>query len=117
MNTPVSRSECLSQYNWGDGCYGWNFVDTEALSIKQELMPPDTSEQMHYHDEATQFFFIIKGAATIIIDDEEIALKPQQGIEVKPLQKHCISNKGQTDLEFVLYSHPSTNNDRVNCEK
>ena len=61
MSNPVfSRSECLSQYRWGDDCHGWNFVDTDALSVKQELMPPDTAEQLHYHEKATQLFFILK---------------------------------------------------------
>ena len=41
---------------WGDDCYGWNFVDTDALSVKQELMPPDTAEQLHYHEKPPSIF-------------------------------------------------------------
>ena len=110
----VSKSNCINQYSWGDGCYGWNFVDTEALSIKQELMPPDTAEQLHYHDKANQFFFILTGKANFIIDGVEHILKPNEGIEIKAGQKHFISNKNDGDLEFILYSQPSTKNDRVN---
>lgn len=44
MNTVFSKGECLEHYTWGDDCHGWTFVDTEALSVKQELMPPDTAE-------------------------------------------------------------------------
>jgi mannose-6-phosphate isomerase-like protein (cupin superfamily) len=113
-NTIFSKSDCVSHYKWGDDCYGWNFIDTDGLSIKQELMPPDTSEQLHYHDKATQVFFILKGKAVFTIDGEETELKPEQGIEVKPGQKHFISNKEQDDLEFILYSYPSTKNDRIN---
>lgn len=109
-----SKSDCLSHYKWGDDCYGWNFIDTDALSVKQELMPPDTAEQLHYHEKATQVFFILKGKATFMIDDEECVLKPEQGIEIKAGQKHFISNKEQNDLEFILYSYPSTKNDRIN---
>ncbi|WP_462265476.1 cupin domain-containing protein [Mucilaginibacter sp.] len=116
MNEPVSRGNCLGQYKWGNDCYGWNFVNSDSISIKQELMPPDTAEQLHYHQKATQFFFILKGTAIMTIDGEETLLKPLQGIAIKPLQKHCISNKGGADLEFILYSHPSTNGDRINCE-
>ncbi len=117
MNNPVSRGDCLGQYNWGDGCYGWNFIDSDAVSIKQELMPPDTAEKLHYHQQATQFFFILKGTAVVVVDGNETLLKPLQGLEIKPMQKHFISNKGSADLEFILYSHPSTNNDRINCEQ
>jgi len=113
INPVFSRSECLSHYRWGDGCYGWNYVDTAALSIKQELMPPDTSEILHYHESAAQFFFILKGRATFTIDGQTSVLKPEQGIEIKPGQKHFVANKESSDLEFILYSTPSTKNDRV----
>jgi len=111
-----SKSECLSHYKWGDDCYGWNFIDTDALSIKQELMPPDTAEQLHYHEKSSQVFFILKGKATFTIDGIESVLKPEQGIEIQPGQKHFISNKENSDLEFILYSTPSTKNDRINIE-
>jgi mannose-6-phosphate isomerase-like protein (cupin superfamily) len=114
LGTPLSKGNCLNQYTWGDDCYGWNFVDTDALSIKQELMPPDTSEKKHYHEFANQFFFVLKGKATFNIDGNEQVLKPHQGIEIKAGQKHFISNRSDTDLEFILYSQPSTNNDRHN---
>jgi mannose-6-phosphate isomerase-like protein (cupin superfamily) len=109
----VSKSNCLNQYTWGDDCYGWTFVDTPALSVKQELMPPDTSEKLHYHEYATQFFFILKGRAKFMIDGVEQILQPNEGIEIKAGQKHKISNSNNDDLEFILYSQPSTNNDRI----
>jgi mannose-6-phosphate isomerase-like protein (cupin superfamily) len=112
----VSKSNCINQYTWGDGCYGWNFVDTVALSIKQELMPPDTAEKPHYHEKANQFFFILTGKANFTIDGVQHILKPTEGIEIKAGQKHFISNKNTGDLEFILYSQPSTKNDRVNLD-
>jgi len=110
----VSKSNCLNQYTWGDDCYGWTFVDTPELSIKQELMPPDTSEKLHYHEYADQFFFILKGRAKFDIDGTERILKANEGLQIKAGQKHRISNVTDTDLEFILYSQPSTNNDRIN---
>ena len=77
-------------------------------------MPPDTAEQLHYHEKATQVFFILKGRAIFTIDGVESELKPEQGIEIKPGQKHFIANKERSDLEFILYSYPSTKNDRIN---
>src|SRR5579872_4691646 len=114
QGAPFSKNNCESHYKWGDDCYGWNYIDTDALSVKQELMPPDTAEQLHYHERATQVFFILKGRATFVIDGVETELKPEQGIEIKPGQKHFISNKERSDLEFILYSSPSTKNDRIN---
>ncbi|HVW13216.1 MAG TPA: cupin domain-containing protein [Mucilaginibacter sp.] len=114
ISTIFSKSDCISHYKWGDDCYGWNFIDTDELSVKQELMPPDTAEQLHYHEKATQIFFILKGRAVFTIDGVESELKAEQGIEIKPGQQHFISNKEQSDLEFILYSYPSTKNDRIN---
>ena len=115
MNTVFSKGECLEHFIWGDDCHGWTFVDTEVLSVKQELMPPDTAELLHYHEQARQVFFILKGRALFIIDGEQTELREQQGIEILPGQQHFIANNQQNDLEFILYSYPSTKNDRINC--
>jgi mannose-6-phosphate isomerase-like protein (cupin superfamily) len=112
-NTVFSKSDCLDHYTWGDDCHGWTFVDTDALSVKQELMPPDTSEKSHHHEHATQLFFILKGRATFSINGLVTELREQQGIEIKPGERHFIANHQRSDLEFILYSHPSTKNDRV----
>jgi mannose-6-phosphate isomerase-like protein (cupin superfamily) len=111
----VSKDDCLSYYQWGGESHGWNFVDTDAMSVKQELMPPSAVEQLHYHEHATQFFFILKGTAMFFVDGDMKVLNAHQGIEIKPGQKHRVSNHSETDLEFILYSHPSTKNDRINC--
>ncbi len=115
-NSTFSKSDCISHYKWGDDCYGWNFIDTDKLSVKQELMPPDTAEQLHYHEKSTQVFFILKGRATFTIDGVESELKPEQGIEIKPGQQHLVANRETSDLEFILYSSPSTKNDRINIK-
>ena len=116
MNTVFSKGECLDHYTWGDDCHGWTFVDTDALSVKQELMPPDTAEKLHYHEKATQFFFILKGRAKFKIDGEEVELREQQAIQIDPKQKHCIANHQNTDLEFILYTYPSAKNDRIDIK-
>ncbi|MGI4022853.1 MAG: cupin domain-containing protein [Janthinobacterium lividum] len=113
QNTAFSKSECISHYTWGDDCHGWNFIDTEELSVKQELMPPDTAEKRHYHENATQIFLILKGRAVLSVDGIESELREQQGIQINAGQKHFIANKNNTDLEFILYSYPSTKNDRI----
>ena len=113
QNAVFSKSDCLDHYTWGDDCHGWTFVDTKALSVKQELMPPDTTEKLHYHEKATQLFYILKGRATFSIDGKVTELREQQGIEINPKQQHFIANHNHTDLEFILYSYPSTKNDRI----
>ena len=59
----INKEKALQHYTWGDNCDGWVLVDTEQLSVKQERMPQQTFETLHYHEKAQQFFFILKGIA------------------------------------------------------
>lgn len=100
-------------YTWGKLCDSWVLVDTEALSIKQESMPKDTREKLHFHANAQQFFFILKGEATFYIDNEKIILNEQKGIKINANEKHYIANEMNEQLDFLVISQPSTNNDRI----
>jgi len=112
----VSKYKPLKHYVWGDGCDGWNLAEEDNLSIKQERMPAGTAEAKHCHQRAQQFFFILKGMASFEIDNSIINIKSGEGLHIKAGIIHKISNNGTEDLEFLLCSQPSTNNDRVNCE-
>jgi Mannose-6-phosphate isomerase len=111
----VSKYKFLSHYKWGDDCDGWNLVDEEAISVKQEKMPPNTSEILHYHNQAQQFFYILNGTAEVEIDGKSIKLVSGEGLHIKAGISHRIFNSGPQELEFILCSTPSTMNDRFNC--
>lgn len=104
------------KYVWGDNCEGWYFHKHSELTIIRETMPPGTSEQLHYHKKSLQFFFILSGEALFEIDGEIILLNSNEGITVKPGLKHCIKNNSETDLEFLVISHPESHDDRINVE-
>ena len=108
----VSKNTPLRHYIWGDVCDGWVLVDTEDLSVKQERMPPNTAEALHYHKYSQQFFFILSGIATFEVESQSIKVSAGEGFHIKAGEKHRIINEGDKDLEFVLSSQPSTNNDR-----
>jgi len=108
----VSKKNPLQHYQWGDGCDGWVLVDTEALSVKQERMPPNTAEALHYHKHSQQFFFILRGTATFEVESQTFRVTAGEGFHVKAGGKHRIINEADEDLEFVLSSQPSTSNDR-----
>lgn len=112
----VSKNQPLKHYHWGSDCDGWNLVDEDSLSVKQELMPAGTREVKHFHRTAQQFFYILKGRATIEIEDSIIEINKDEGLHIDAGKKHWISNTGNEDLEFILCSQPSTKNDRINCE-
>jgi mannose-6-phosphate isomerase-like protein (cupin superfamily) len=100
-------------YIWGENCDSWILNNSQNLSVKQEKMPSHTSEQLHFHENAEQFFYILKGEAVFYIQDEKLFVKKGEGISVLPKTKHYISNESSEDLEFLVLSSPSTNNDRI----
>jgi mannose-6-phosphate isomerase-like protein (cupin superfamily) len=116
MSKVVSKFQPLSHYQWGNGCDSWNLVENVGLSVKQEMMPEGTSEQLHYHEKSQQFFFILAGTATFEIEGKQIEVAVHQGLQVLAGEKHRIMNNGKTRLEFFLCSQPSIINDRINIE-
>jgi mannose-6-phosphate isomerase-like protein (cupin superfamily) len=113
----VSKYHSLKHYKWGAACDGWNFVDAENLSIKQELMPAGTSEAIHYHQHAQQFFYVLHGTATFEIETERIEVRAGEGIHIKAGEKHRICNNTNAGLEFILCSQPATAADRINLDE
>lgn len=106
--------ENSQSYHWGDKCRGWHLVKSENLSIIEELMPPNTKEQKHYHHFSEQFFRILSGTATFEIADEILELEAGQGVHILPQTIHRISNNTSEELEFILISQPTTRGDRIN---
>jgi len=110
----MERSKDNSEhYKWGNNCSGWHLVKSQNLSIIQELMPPNTSEQKHYHNFSEQFFYILKGEATFEIGKEIIIIKEGNSIHINSQKKHKIINETNLNLEFLVISQPTTEGDRI----
>jgi len=106
--------ENSEHYYWGEKCSGWHLVKSENISIIEELMPPNTKEQKHYHNFSEQFFQILNGIGTFEIDDQIIEVEKGSGIHILPKIKHSIKNNTSENLEFIVISHPTTRGDRIN---
>lgn len=110
MKKSVNNSE---RYTWGDRCFGWHLLKSENLSIIEESMPPNTAEVKHYHSVAQQFFYVLKGEATFDVMGNVYGISEREGIHIEPKMVHQIRNMGNTDLEFLVISQPTTRGDRV----
>lgn len=77
-------------------------------------MPPGTSEQLHFHEHAQQVFYILAGAATFEIDGQIVVITANESIHIPKMTKHCIFNKGDQDLGFLVISEPKAHGDRKN---
>ena len=111
----LNKSKALHHYKWGNNCDGWALVDNDELSVKQELMPKQTAESLHYHKKAQQFFFILKGNATFEVEGKVFSVNANEGFHIPAGKRHRILNNSNSNLEFILSSQPSTKNDRFNC--
>lgn len=76
-------------------------------------MPLGSSETLHHHEEAQQQFYIIRGQATFKIQSQTVQLHTHEQITIEPTLAHLIQNEGTEDLEFIIISQPSTQNDRI----
>ena len=109
----VIDKQTAKHYFWGDNCDSWILSDSEELSIKQESMPSDTKEKLHFHTQAQQFFFILKGTATFYLNDSIEIIGEQKGLLINAKTKHYIANESDQVLDFLVISQPTTNNDRT----
>ncbi|HXV09435.1 MAG TPA: cupin domain-containing protein [Burkholderiales bacterium] len=99
-------------YGWGDGCDGWHLLQDPRLSVIHERVPVGKGEVSHYHSVAQQFFFIISGRASVELDGRLIHLTPGEGLHVAPGRTHKFRNAGDTAVEFLVISSPTSRGDR-----
>lgn len=99
-------------YHWGENCNGWHLVKSNDLSIIQESMPPNTEEQLHYHNFSQQFFYILKGMATFVMKDKTIRVEAGEGLHIEARIKHQIKNNTSETLDFLVISQPTAQGDR-----
>ncbi|RAK67019.1 cupin domain-containing protein [Hymenobacter edaphi] len=102
-----------AHYLWGERCDGWHLVDTPALSVIQERMPPGTAEQYHYHERAQQFFYVLRGEATFDVAGQRLTVEAGSGLHLPPGTPHRILNLTASDLHFTVTSQPKAHGDRV----
>jgi len=103
----------LQAKEWAPRCFAWEYISIRELSIKLEKMAPRSESEPHAHKTSRQVFFIIKGEARFYLVDKEYVLKPLDGIEVTPRQKHWIVNVSDEELLFLLVSSPRTEDDAL----
>lgn len=101
-------------YVWGEGCDGWHLLKDPRLSVIRERVPAGKGEVKHVHALAQQFFYILSGRAHIDLDGCAVELGAGEGVHVPAGRKHRFHNAGETAVEFLVISSPTTSGDREN---
>lgn len=105
--------QSAKHYFWQEICDGWHLLERDDLSIIAEKMPPNTSEDMHYHRKARQFFYILSGQATMRFSNHALLLNTGDGVEIEPGEAHQMCNCSDTEIEFLTVSMPKSHGDKV----
>lgn len=84
-NLQLIKAGNNNHYLWGNG---WRLLDSENVSIIQEIVPPQRSEIKHFHTNAGQFFYILSGKAAMIFEGKKIVLNKGEGLEIPPPECH-----------------------------
>ncbi|MEO7522442.1 MAG: cupin domain-containing protein [Ferruginibacter sp.] len=113
MPDKIIDKQSAEHYLWGNNCDSWILADTVGLSVKQESMPKGTREKLHFHTKAQQFFFILSGSATFYLEERKIVVPKHKGLLIQQKTKHFIANETNEQLDFLVISQPTTNNDRT----
>lgn len=100
-------------YTWGDNCKGWPLLEEQMLRVIEEEMPPNTAEQLHYHEKAAQLFYILEGEAEFQVNEETIHVNRGESLHIPAGTKHRISNKSNQNIRFLVISAPTTIGDRT----
>ncbi len=114
MHTMIKSIHNTEHYTWGNNCDGWHLLKSDTLSVIRERMPVGTFEQMHFHERAQQLFYILSGEATFDVEGKTFVVRANESLHIAKGTKHCISNKGNESLEFMVISEPKSHGDRIN---
>lgn len=109
----IINTSRAAHYQWRGTCDGWPLVAQPGLSVKQERMPPGTSEERHFHARARQFFYVLSGVLSMEVDGAVFHLSARDGMEIAPHTPHQARNDSESDVEFLVISAPGTQEDRV----
>jgi mannose-6-phosphate isomerase-like protein (cupin superfamily) len=111
-STIPTSTATATQYEWGDGCFGWHLVQAAGLSVIEERMPPGTREVRHWHARSRQFFYVLSGTLTMEVEGARHMLGARSGIELPPGTAHQALNETDADTEFLVVSIPPSHGDR-----
>lgn len=89
----------------------WPLFSNPDLNVKEELIPPNSKEEMHFHQHSQQYIYILEGEAFCILDGKEFNLQTGDSIHIPTKALHQIKNNHHSFLRFLLISLPPVEDD------
>ena len=117
MPTRIIDTATAEHYTWGGptgtDCDAWHLVKADGLSVIEELMPPGTKEEHHFHTKARQFFFVLEGELELEVEHHTFLISAGKGVEVMPGQAHQAANRSGAPVRMLVTSQPPSHGDRT----
>lgn len=107
-----SRADPATHYAWGDGCDGWRLLETLDLRIREERMPPGTSERPHRHLSGQQAFYVLSGTLLIRLSGDPRRLGPGDLLAIPAGVAHEVLNETGEPTRFLAITAPAVAGDR-----
>ena len=98
-------------YLWGKNCMAWPLFSNPDCNVKEELIPPKSQEEMHFHKSSQQYIYILEGEAFCILKGKEFNLSAGDSIHIPTGILHQIKNIHHSFLRFLLISLPPVEDD------
>ena len=89
----------------------WPLFSNPDLNVKEELIPPNSQEEMHFHKSSQQYIYILEGEAFCILEGKDFNLSVGDSIYIPTGALHQIKNIHHSFLRFLLISLPPVEND------
>ncbi len=109
--------ENADQYQWGNAGKGWLLSLSKDRTVAERELSPGVKEVRHYHKEAWQFFYILSGTGTMWVDGETVELSKNEAFEVDPQRHHQLSNTGEEQMRYLVFSTPNSYDDRIEVDE
>lgn len=98
-----------THYMWGENSDAWVLTKANGLSVKLVSMPACSRREIRFTEEQ-HFFFILSSNASFYFGNRNETVKSNQGFLIQPKSFYSIANETLDDLEFLVFSRASTDN-------
>lgn len=80
-------------------------LQAEHYVVGTAMVHPGGGVPGHAH-ETEETYLIMSGSGIMIIDGEEVAIKANDVVYLKPMQKHELKNTGDTEMRTIFVYAP-----------
>jgi quercetin dioxygenase-like cupin family protein len=67
------------------------------------IVPPQTRQRLHFHQQQTEVFYILEGQASIRLGSEDFLARPGDAFVCNPGDEHSLWNQSDQDFKLAVF--------------